>query len=81
MRAAIIRYCKMRQDWAASLNASNEQPKNNHASMETDAVDGNQRQPLTGRRLRWGKHKEGKDIKAKVKDKQNHKGQDTTVIT
>eukprot|EP00969_Alexandrium_andersonii_P327826 14487605-Alexandrium_andersonii.AAC.1 len=71
----------MRQDWAAILNTSNEQPKNSHASMETDAVDGNQRQPLTGRRLRWGKHKEGKDTKAKGKDKLNHKGQDPTVTT
>eukprot|EP00969_Alexandrium_andersonii_P345769 15283455-Alexandrium_andersonii.AAC.1 len=76
MRSAILRYCKMRQDWGVILNASNKQHKDNHAPMKMDAVDGNQRRPLTGRRLKRGKHKEGKDSKAKGKDKQNHKGQD-----
>eukprot|EP00969_Alexandrium_andersonii_P306176 13534748-Alexandrium_andersonii.AAC.1 len=67
----------MRQDWGAILDTSIKQLKDSHSSMEMDAVDGNQRRPLTGRRLRWGKHKEGKRGKTKGKDRQNNKGQDT----
>eukprot|EP00969_Alexandrium_andersonii_P249860 11042549-Alexandrium_andersonii.AAC.1 len=74
MRLAIIRYCKMRQDWDQFLNASTEQHEKNHAPMIMDAVDDNQGRLLTRRRLRWGKHK---DSKIKGKDKQSHKGLDT----
>eukprot|EP00969_Alexandrium_andersonii_P230383 10173951-Alexandrium_andersonii.AAC.1 len=69
MRLAILCYCKMRQDWDLFLNANNKKHENNHTPPEMDAVDDNQRRPLTGRRLRSSRHKEGKD-------KQNHKGQD-----
>eukprot|EP00969_Alexandrium_andersonii_P095975 4238261-Alexandrium_andersonii.AAC.1 len=49
MRSAIIRYCKMCQDWDAIPNASDKQPKDNHAPTETGAVDGK------------GKHKDGEN--------------------